>query len=188
MGRPTSGFASCRPPLMSNVRRHRMPFYRFRMMVAIPPPVALQRIRSLARRSPGWSESARTAAPRQWVVVPRFFGRIGRHSFALRRSEEPEAFVPLVLGSTHPHSSGSEVRVTIILQPFTSIFMFTWLSLVAPTAWRGLLEFQAESIGTSLIPVGMFIIGVSLTLGAFILEAARAKRALVEALTPAHGA
>jgi len=66
--------------------------------------------------------------------------------------------------------------------------MFTWLSLVAPTAWRGLLEFQAESIGTSLIPVGMFIIGVSLTLGAFILEAARAKRALVEALTPAHGA
>jgi hypothetical protein len=71
---------------------------------------------------------------------------------------------------------GARVYVTMFIHPLVALFMIFWLGIVG----YGAVSLPAAS---SVIPGGMFVFGIALTVGAFIPEAIKAKRLISDAVT-----
>jgi hypothetical protein len=154
-----------------------MPFYRFQIDVDAPPHVVAERLRTIVRDMPTFRESFR----RMWwfgdpASVP-FIGSVQDESFKLRRDiRYRNSFLPMIRGRITPNGVGTRVCVTMFIHPLVALFMIFWLGMVG----FGAISTRSTS---SIIPGGMFIFGVALTVGGFIPEAIKAKNLICDAVT-----
>jgi hypothetical protein len=163
-----------------------MPLYWFHVTTPLSPELVAQRIRALTRPSPNMLESLSRAFSRTRSDLLPFLGEVDSHSFRLRRYiTHRNTIVPLIHGSIQASSTGSEVRVTMFLQPFTAVFLLFWFSGVGMFAWQGLIGFLAAFRAVDLMPLAMLVFGLVLTLAGFFSEAFKAKRLLTSALSAA---
>ena len=150
---------------------------------------AIQRIRDMTRERPGFLESVGRVFDKATPDDPPFWGTIDGQSFRIQRDiRYRNSFLPLVRGDVHPGRFGSEITVTMSLHPFVAVFMLVWLSGVGFGGWRIMFYSHGPGTPNSFIPLGMFLLGIALTLGGFIPEAIKAKRLLEEALGKRGGA
>lgn len=154
-----------------------MPFYRFEIDVDFPPPVVVERLRSIVRDKRTFRESL----SRMWLFgntegAP-FIGSVQDGSFKIRRDiRYRNSFLPIIWGRVLPNGVGTRVFVTMLLHPLVLLFMIFWLGSV------GYAVVSVPS-GSSMIPILMFIFGIAITLGGFIPEAIKAKRLISDAVT-----
>lgn len=154
-----------------------MPFYRFHIDVDVPPQVVVERLRSIVRDRPTWRESFRRMRPFGNQVTAPFIGSVFDESFKLRRDIlYRNSFLPMIWGHIMPNGVGARVSVTMFIHPLVAVFMIFWLGVVA----FGAVSARGTS---SLIPLGMLIFGIALTVGSFIPEAIKAKRMISDAIT-----
>lgn len=154
-----------------------MPFYRFHIDVDAPPQVVVERLRSIVRDKPTLWESFCNMWPFGDPASVPFIGSVQDESFELRRDiRYRNSFLPMIRGRITPNGVGTRVCVTMLIHPLVAIFMIFWLGMVA----FGAISMRSAS---SIIPGGMFIFGVALTVGAFVPEAIKAKRLICDAVT-----
>ena len=82
----------------------------------------------------------------------------------------------MIWGRVTPNGVGARVYVTMFIPPLVALFMIFWL---------GIVGYGAVSVpsASSVIPGGMFVFGIALTVGAFIPEAIKAKPLISDAVT-----
>lgn len=149
-----------------------MPFYRFQVDVNAPPQVVLDRLKSIVGPKPGFWESM-TWTSRGSATVP-FIGAVQDDSFSIHRDiRYRNSFLPLIRGRIMPTGTATRVSVTMFIHPFVAVFMLFWLGMV--------VHFALIS-PAPLIPGGMFLAGVAMTLGGFFPEAFKARRLICEAV------
>ncbi|MDH4471519.1 MAG: hypothetical protein QE487_02870 [Fluviicola sp.] len=108
-------------------------------------------------------------------------GSINNDSFEMKRIiGYKNSFIPKISGNVENTLGGSLIHVKMRLHVFVMIFMIVWMSLVGIAA---LICTLVLIIGGRfnpflLIPIGMFLFGYLLTLGAFKYESARTKEDL----------
>lgn len=160
-----------------------MPLYRVSITSPLTPVVAIDRIRSLTRTPPSFTESLRSAFSRAKQERTPFLGEINGPSFSLRRNiRYRNSFLPEIRGNVQPGPSGSSIRITMFMNPFTAVFMLVWLWIVGSIAWPGSLRAESSPTALHFAPVGMFVFGIALVVGGFFPEAIKAKRLLAAAL------
>jgi hypothetical protein len=154
-----------------------VPFYRFEIDVNAPPPVVVERLRSIVRDKPTLGESLRQMWPSGFPAEAPFIGSVQDESFKIRRAiRYRNSFLPMIRGRVTPNGVGAHVSVTMFIHPLVALFMIFWLGVVG----YGAIYVPSASL---MIPRGMFIFGIALTLGAFIPEAINAKRLISDAIT-----
>jgi hypothetical protein len=165
--------------------------YRFQIETPLPPEVVIQRIREITRDPPDFRESIRLVFARRGVPNPPFFGKIEGQSFRLRRDiRNRKSFLPQIRGNVQQAFPGSRIDVTMSLHPATLLFMLFWLGgvgIAAVVAFVGFMSSDTAGDPVWLIPLGMFILGIVMTLAGFIPEARMARRLLEEALKEQGG-
>lgn len=151
-----------------------MPFYRFQIDVNAPPPVVIERLRSIVRDKPTFGESLRKMWSFGKPASTPFIGSVQDESFKIRRDiRYRNSFLPIIWGRVTQNGVGARVYVTMFIHPLVAFFMIFWL---------GMAGFAAVSI-RSASSSGMFIFGLALVLGGFIPEAIKAKRLISDAVT-----
>lgn len=125
--------------------------------------------------------------PKKWLRVGSggalFEGTITDASFEIQRIiSYRNSFLPQLRGSIAAEGEGSRVSVTMQLHPVVMVFMIIWLSgvLFAAIAFIPAAVSDRANLGLALIPLGMLLFGVILTLGAFTFEAKKAERLLLD--------
>ena len=146
-----------------------LPYRRIVFQSPLLPDEVVQVLLGSVDPSPRWDAPNRPFAGS--VTPPEF--RIHR-TISYRNS-----FLPEIAGHIAPEGSGSRISMTLRLHPAVSLFLVVWLSLVAiigvPLVFGG---FTKEN-PIALMPVGMFLFGCLLTMGAFAYEARKAKELLL---------
>jgi hypothetical protein len=154
-----------------------VPFYRFEIDVDAPPPVVVERLRSIVRDKLTIRESFRRMWPFGNPIGAPFIGSVQDESFKIRRDiRYRNSFLPMIRGRVTPNGVGARVYVTMFIHPLVALFMIFWFGVVG----YGAVSVPSTS---SMIPGGMFIFGIALTLGAFIPEAIKARRLISDAVT-----
>jgi hypothetical protein len=162
-----------------------MPWYRFDIEVALPSAEVSARIQSLIRAPPGFWQSVRETFGSVGAGQPPFLGQVMGDSFRIRRDiRYRNSFLPVIRGHIQPTPTGSLVRVSMSLHPAVAVFMAVWLTGVSGVGVAMLNSPYALRDSAQLVPIGLFLFGIGLTLGGFIPEAIKAKRLLVGALGP----
>jgi hypothetical protein len=159
-----------------------MPFYRFQIESPLPTQTVLLRIRTLVREKPGFWQSIKESFGGRPAGSPPFIGKVEGDAFLMSRDiRYRNSFLPQVRGSVVSTSRGSRVLITMYLHPLVAVFMLFWLGGIGAGA---LAAFNAQngSIGPALIPAGMFLFGIVLTVGAFYPEAFKARRLLEQSI------
>jgi len=156
-----------------------MPVYLFHVDVPAPPQVVAERLRSVVRGKRGFWEALRSSWKRRDPSDRPFIGSVQSSSFQLRRDiGYHNSFLLQIEGRIIATENGARVNVVMFMHPLTLIFMLIWLGLVGYRAWGG---FPAHT--PAAIPVlGMFILGLALTIGGFFQEAIKAKHLLSAAV------
>lgn len=87
------------------------------------------------------------------------------------------SFLPVISGTIQKEFDGTIIKVKMRLYPFVSVFAVIWLTGVllagAGMFLHGLL--QSTFNWFSLVPLGMFVFGYGLTMGAFKYETRKSK-------------
>jgi hypothetical protein len=151
-----------------------MPLYRIQLHSPIPPYAAVEKLKSVTRKPPGFNESIRQSF--NFTIPPNelFLGSIKDSSFCICRNiRYRNSFLPRIRGKITAENSGSYIDISMQLHPFVAVFMTGWLFFVGLTAFA-LAPAQKEFF----IPLGMFVFGILLTAGGFIPEAIKAKNML----------
>jgi hypothetical protein len=158
-----------------------MPFYRFQIATPLAVEAAVEGIRAITRDPPTFRESLRLTFLGADSGGRPFHGTVRGHAFRLRRDiRGRNLFLPMIRGSVRAGPAGTEVSVTMFVDPLAAVLVILWLSAVGLGAWTALRS--ARSIGDSLAGLGLFIAGIAVALGGFILAARKARRLLEEAL------
>jgi hypothetical protein len=153
-----------------------MPFYRFHIESPLPKQTVLQRIRTLVREKPGFWQTIKESFGGHPDGCPLFIGKVEGDAFRMYRDiRYRNSFLPQLRGSVVSTSRGSRVLITMYLHPLVAVFVLFWLGAVGTGA---LASFNAQNgnIGPALIPAGMFLFGIVLTVGSFYPEAFKARR------------
>lgn len=164
-----------------------MPIYRFKIDSPLTTQVVLQRIQGLARAAPGFWQSIRGVFGRDRTQSTPFIGAVEGESFRLHRDiAYRNSFLPRISGRVVATPAGTRIIVNMFLHPIVGAFMLFWLSGVGIAA---LTSFNTLHGTTSpvLVPLGMFVFGVALTLGGFYPEAVKARRLLEQGIGVAGG-
>ncbi len=155
-----------------------MPFYRFQIDSPLPTQTVLLRIRALVREKPGSWQSIKESFGRRPDDCPPFIGKVEGDAFRMYRDiRYRNSFLPQVRGSVVSTSRGSRVLITMHLHPLVALFVLFWLSAVGTGALAA-FNSQNGNSGLALIPAGMFLFGIVLTVGAFYPEAFKARKLL----------
>lgn len=111
----------------------------------------------------------------------KYKGRIDGSEFNIVRViEYRNSFLPKISGKIEPDFFGTRIKVTMRLHEFTLIFMIFWLGgvgLAASLMWVQNLD-EAEFNPSILVPFGMFIFGLVLTISGFKAESIKSKKEL----------
>lgn len=108
-------------------------------------------------------------------------GWITNDSFDMRRIiGYKNSFLPRISGTVEDTSGGSLIHVKMRLQVFVLIFMIVWMSLAGLAAVICTMVLIKSTVFEPflLIPIGMFVFGYALSMGAFKYESRRTKEDL----------
>jgi hypothetical protein len=153
-----------------------MPFYRFEIEVNAPPPVVVERLRTIVRAKLSFRESLRQSFPFNRAEGAPFIGSVQDDSFKMKRNiRYRNSFLPMIRGTISSYGVGTRVSMTMFLHPAVAIFMIFWLSMVGSVA--------VSHPTVSPIPWGMLAFGLAISVGGFIPEAIKAKRLILEAIS-----
>jgi hypothetical protein len=163
-----------------------MPFYRFQIDSPLTMQAVLLRVRGLMREAPSFVQSIKESFGRRPEEGPPFIGTIDGAAFHMRRDiRYRNSFLPRVHGSVISAPAGARVLVTMHLHPVVAAFMLFWLGAVGVGAVVAFTS-QTTSIQSVLIPAGMFIFGIVVTVGGFYPEAVKARRLLEQGIAAAN--
>jgi len=155
-----------------------MALYRFQIRSDLSAQAVLERIRTLARERPGFGQSLKESFGWGKGGSPPFIGRVEGNCFKLYRDiRYRNSFLPRIRGHVNPYRDGSNIEVTMYLHPLVLVFMLFWLGFVGAGAVATLGHGKGDH---ALVPLGMLVFGVALTLGGFYPEALKARRILEE--------
>jgi hypothetical protein len=150
-----------------------LPFERFAIETPLVPAEVAERLRHATR-----SRSLFRAGPTDGKP---FIGSVSDSEFRIVRAiNYRNSFLPVVRGRIKQTVDGTRVEVSMRLAGFVFAFMCFWLGFVA----LFFLGFLVASLSRHqltwfvLFPLGMFVFGSVLTVGAFKLEAGRSRECL----------
>jgi hypothetical protein len=111
-------------------------------------------------------------------------GHINGSTFHIVRNiSYRNSFLPEIKGTVSTFLGKTEVTIKMALNQLVAIFMILWLSVVGIAAVViGIGALRSRPTPASLIPVGMFVFGILLTILPFKYESAQSKRFLRELL------
>jgi hypothetical protein len=163
------------------MRQQGMPFYKFEIEVPHSAPTVAQRIRDITRDAPGvWKSVKEAFEPTDPNV--HFIGQVGDSEFRIHRDvRRRNSFLPRIRGRIEAAFPGSRVTVNMSLHPVATVFLAVWLSLVGLGALSEISKSNGEFESAAIL-LGMFLVGVLMTLGGFYPEAIKARRLLEENL------
>lgn len=148
-----------------------MPIVRFQIESEAPSDVVLERLRAAVGPKPDFLESLEPIWKRKIVNEPPFVGSVMNDSFRIHRGfRGRNSFVPLIWGRVVSVHDGTRMSGIMFLHPAVAVFAAFWLGV----AGYSVVTDKAATIGSSI----MFIFGVSLIGGSFLVEVSRAKRIL----------
>jgi hypothetical protein len=154
-----------------------MPVYRFQIQSHLTTQAVLDRVRSLVRETPGFRQSLKESFGLRPEGAPPFIGKVEGSEFRCRRDiRYQNSFLPRIAGHVDSDLNGTKIDVTMYLHPLVLVFMLFWLGAVGLGAVAALR--QGDGGAVTLVPTGMFVFGVALTLGGFYPEAIKARRLL----------
>ena len=158
-----------------------MPLYRFQMQSHLATQTVLERVRALVRETPGFRQSLKEAFGLRPDGAPPFIGKVEGSEFKCHRDiRYRNSFLPRIAGRVDSDHNGTRIDVVMYLHPLVLVFMLFWLGgggVGAAAALR-----QGDGGPWTLVPIGMFVFGVALTLGGFYPEAIKARRLLEQHL------
>jgi hypothetical protein len=135
-------------------------------------------MRALTREAPSVWQSVKESFVRGRELGVPFIGSVEGSTFHLRRDiRYRNSFLPQVRGRVEAMVGGSRIFVTMHLHPVVGVFMLIWLGGVGFGALAVLASAHVGA-GPTLIPFGMLVFGIALTLGGFYPEAFKARRIL----------
>jgi hypothetical protein len=179
----SSGTPQKRGAPQLNVGRKNMPFYRFHIESPFSTQNVLERIHGLVRDQPAFWSSIKEQFGSRPNNSPPFIGKIEGSEFHIHRDiRYRNSFLPRISGKVSASRLGTQIKITMSLHPFVAIFILFWLGSVG----IGGFAVAHKSLEQALIPLGMFIFGVALTLGGFYPEAIKARHLLEQSLTGAQ--
>lgn len=164
-----------------------MPFRRVEIRTPLPVETVRDRIRQKVRPATTDGFWERLEAAIEPAADPSTFrGTVSENEFKIRRViRYRNSFLPVIRGQLSTSVGGNTtIRLTMTLHVFAAAFMVFWLGSVAMAVpWQMLGQF--ESIDTRvLIPLGMVLFGIVLTITGFYPEARKAERILRDAVAP----
>ena len=161
-----------------------MPVYRFQIQSHLTTHVVLERVRALVRESPGFRQSLKESLGRRPEGATPFIGKVEGSEFKCYRDiRYRNSFLPRIAGHVDSDPNGTKIDVTMYLHPLVLAFLLFWLGGVGLAAVAALR--QGDGGAATLVPIGMFVFGVALTLGGFYPEAIKARRLLEQHIV--HG-
>ncbi len=87
------------------------------------------------------------------------------------------SFLPTIRGKIEPTGNGATIDIKMRISPFVIGFMVLWMGMV----FLGFVALVVNSIlngifdPSILVPLGMFLFGYGLTIGAFSIESSKSK-------------
>ena len=155
-----------------------MAFYRFQLQSQLSTQDVQGRIRTLVRERPGFGELFKESFTPRAGERPPFIGEVdGDHFEFYRDIRYRNSFLPRIKGHVSSYPRGTKIDVTMYLHPLVLVFMLFWLGLAGAGAAATLRHGKPAN---ALVPMGMCVFGVALTLGGFYPEALKARRILEE--------
>ena len=153
-----------------------MPIMRFRIETDATPGIVAERLRAAVRAEPVFFESFRKSWRSRSSDGPPFVGSVANDSFRLRKDiRGRNSFVPLVRGRITSTDHGARVSGVMFLHPLVAAFAAFWLGVVGYGAFT-------DRSAPPIVWWGMFIFGLSMTIGGFFFEASSTKRLLTAAM------
>jgi hypothetical protein len=144
--------------------------------------VVAQRIRAITRDAPGFWQSVKESFGMARASAAAFIGSVDGNAFLLRSDiRYRNSFLPRIKGLVEPSAGGSRIVVTMNLHPIVGVFALIWFGGVGVGAFAVLANGNIGA-GPTLIPFGMLVFGVALTLGGFYPEAFKARRILEQSI------
>jgi hypothetical protein len=135
-------------------------------------------VQAITRVAPGIWDSFKESFGARKDTSAAFIGTVEGNAFSLRRDIlYRNSFLPQIRGLISDAPSGSRILVTMRLHPFVAVFICFWLLVVGAGAFAAFSN-SSNDPAFSLIPIGMFVFGVALTLVGFYPEAYKARRLL----------
>lgn len=160
-----------------------MPLYRFESDAMSSPTVVSHRVQAITRVAPSTWGSIKESFGVRENTTASFIGIVEDNTFRLRRDiRYRNSFLPQIRGMVSEAPSGSRILVTMHIHPFAVVFMCFWLCGAGAGALTMFSNSASGSVFSSLIPVGMFVIGIALTLIGFYPEAYKARRLIEGAI------
>ena len=151
-----------------------LPLYRFSLDVPAPVDVVAARLRAVV--------GERRAFPLFFPNSSRqpFAGAVEDDSFQIWRCiRYRNSFLPRIEGQLASTPGGTRVNVAMSMHPYVLVFTLCWLSFMGYGTWHAE---HSEPSPANLIPCGMFVFGLTLSLGAFFTEALKARTLLSSAM------
>ncbi len=150
-----------------------VPFRRFHLDAVATPEIVVERLRKEVRPKPGLDEYSRVMWKSAKPEGPVFIGKIEGYTFRIQQVVRGRnSFIPLIWGRIEPTQSGTRIDVTMFMHPFVFAFTLFWLGAVGYALWMN--PWVPDLI--------MFVFGLTLSVGGFYWEAAKAKRLLSRAV------
>jgi hypothetical protein len=160
-----------------------MPVYRFQIQSHLTTQAVLERVRALLRETPAFQQSLKESFGSRSDGAPPFIGKVEGSKFKCRRDiRYQNSFLPRIAGHVDSYPTGTKIDVIMYLHPLVLVFMLFWLGGVGVDAAAALR--QGDAGAWTLVPMGMFVFGVALTLGGFYPEAIKARRLLEQHIGP----
>jgi hypothetical protein len=157
-----------------------MPLYRFQIESSLPADTVLDRVRALVREAPAFWPSLKESFGSRPENAPPFIGKVEGNEFRIYRDiRYRNSFLPRVYGKVVSSLSGAQIDVTMTLHPAVTVFILFWLGVVG---FGAAVTAAHSNLQAALIPLGMFVFGVTLTLVGFFPEALKARRLLEQTL------
>jgi hypothetical protein len=152
-----------------------MAFYRFQIRSQLTTQAVLERVKALAREAPKSKQWLAEALGWRPEGSPPFIGKLEGNSFMLYRDiQYINSFLPQIKGTVDSCVNGTRIHIFMYLHPFVLVFILTWL---AATGLSACVALSRGDTGSSvLVPLGLFIFGLVLSLAGFYPEAMKARR------------
>jgi len=150
-----------------------LPYRRLELYSPMPAATVVQVLRDSVEPT-RWFRRGPGIRPFEGIITPP--------RFEIRRTvSSRNSFLPQIRGTITPDGNGTRISITMRLRLDVAIFMLVWLGGVSFTLFifaSFVLGGPAE-VGPLLIPIGMLLFGVVLTVGAFSAEARKAEQLLL---------
>jgi hypothetical protein len=163
-----------------------MTLYRFQIDSHLPAYAVLDRVQALMREAPKFRQLLIEALAGGPDGTRPFVGKVDGSQFTCyRHIHYRNSFLPRIKGTVQPSPSGSTIDVRMSLYPSVALAMGFWFGAVGLGTAAALLRQGGTPV---IVPLGLFVFGLAMTLCGFYPEAVKARRLLEARLGKSGGA